>query len=176
MEPVEINAGAYYLRQFRADDRIDDRPALVAAFADDDIRRWVTRWRIDDLAEAGRYVEHRAGEWATGERCSWAVAEPTTGELVGEVDLIRLADDWSAAEAGLWVAPGWRGRGVAVVALGAALRFGAGALGVARVDYVHGVGNTSSARVAAKCGFERVAEHDGLVVWRLTARGAAVPA
>jgi len=29
MEPVEINAGAWYLRALRADDRVDDRPALA---------------------------------------------------------------------------------------------------------------------------------------------------
>ena len=29
MEPVEINAGTWYLRALRADDRVDDRPALA---------------------------------------------------------------------------------------------------------------------------------------------------
>ena len=29
MEPVEINAGTWYLRALRADDRIDDRPGLA---------------------------------------------------------------------------------------------------------------------------------------------------
>ena len=76
MEPVEINAGAYYLRQLRADDLIDDRPALVDAFADADLRRWVTRWRIDDLAMAGEYVARRADEWASGERCSFGHQAP----------------------------------------------------------------------------------------------------
>jgi RimJ/RimL family protein N-acetyltransferase len=166
LEPVEINAGAFYLRQLRADDHIDDRPALVAAFADDAIRRWVTRWRINDLADADRYVTQRAGEWADGQRCSWAVAEPTTGDLIGEIDLIRLTDDWSTAEAGCWVAPDWRGHGIAVDALGAVLRFGSGALGVRTVDYLHAMDNDASARVAAKSGFVRLGRRDGLVVWR----------
>jgi hypothetical protein len=29
MEPVEINAGQWYLRALRADSRINDRPALA---------------------------------------------------------------------------------------------------------------------------------------------------
>lgn len=29
MEPIEINAGAWYLRALRADDRMDDRPSLA---------------------------------------------------------------------------------------------------------------------------------------------------
>ncbi len=164
MEPVEINAGAYYLRQLRADDRLDDRPALVAAFADPDLRRWVTRWRIDDLDMAAEYVARRSDEWAAGERCSWGVAEPASGALLGEVDLIRLDPDWSTAEAGCWIAPDWRGKGVAATALGAALRFGAATLPLRQVDYLHAPDNTASERVAGKCGFVRVGVRDGLVL------------
>lgn len=167
MEPVEINAGAYYLRQLRADDRVDDRPALVAAFADPELRRWVTRWRIDDLAEATDYVARRAHEWDRDERCSWAVSEPTTGALLGEIDLIRLADDWRLAEAGCWVTPSWRGRGVAAVALRAALRFGTAELELREVEYVHATGNLSSRRVAEKCGFTPKESRDGLLVHTL---------
>jgi RimJ/RimL family protein N-acetyltransferase len=162
VEPVEINAGSYYLRQLRADDRIDDRPALLDAFADSELRRWVTRWQIDNLDEAGGYVHRRGEEWLEGERCSWAVAEPQTGDLVGEIDLIRLDTRWRLAEAGCWVAPQWRGRGVAVVALGAALRFGASALGLRQVDYLHDPDNAASRRVAEKCGFTAKGIREGL--------------
>jgi RimJ/RimL family protein N-acetyltransferase len=164
VEPVEINAGSYYLRQLRADDRIDDRPALVAAFADPELRRWVTRWQIEDLAEAGSYVSRRAEEWLEGERCSWAVAEPQTGDLVGEIDLIRLDSRWRLAEAGCWVGPRWRGRGVAGIALGAALRFGASALGLRQVDYLHDPDNAASRRVAEKSGFTAKGLREGLQV------------
>ena len=167
MEPVEINAGAYYLRQLRADDRVDDRLALMDAFADVGLRRWVTRWRISSFDEATEYVAARAEEWASGERCSWAVAEPVSGALLGEVDLIRLSRDWRVAEAGCWVAPEWRGRGVAVAALGAALRFVGGALGVRQVDYLHAPDNQASYRVAQKCGFTHKGTRDGLILHTL---------
>ncbi|ADU00755.1 hypothetical protein [Mycolicibacterium gilvum] len=70
MEPVEINAGAWYLRALRADDRVDDRPGLA------------------DLGEhdAG-YVNRRAAHWDSGTLYSWAICEPTTGELLAEVTL-----------------------------------------------------------------------------------------
>jgi RimJ/RimL family protein N-acetyltransferase len=171
MEPVEINAGPYYLRQLRADDRIDDRPALVAAFADDEIRRWVTRWRIEDIADAGRYVAQRTDEWAADQRYSWAVAEPTTGDLVGEVDLVPLDADWHTAETGCWIAPAWRGRGVATQAIGTVLRFGAGALGVQSVEYRHTPGNTASAKVATKAGFTRFGDTESLTIWRQSTCG-----
>ena len=70
MEPVEINAGAWYLRALRADDRVDDRPALA------------------ELGERrSDYVALRAAQWDSGTVCSWAVCDPTTGELVAEVTL-----------------------------------------------------------------------------------------
>ncbi|KWX57717.1 hypothetical protein [Mycobacterium sp. NAZ190054] len=70
MEPVEINAGTWYLRALRADDRVDDRPALA------------------DLGEHRTdYVESLAAQWSSETLYSWAVCEPTTGELLAEVTL-----------------------------------------------------------------------------------------
>jgi hypothetical protein len=70
VEPVEINAGAWYLRALRADDRVDDRPALA------------------DLGEhRADYVETLATQWDSESLYSWAVSEPTTGELLAEVTL-----------------------------------------------------------------------------------------
>ena len=70
MEPVEINVGAWYLRPLRADDRIDDRPALA------------------ELGEtAADHVQERAAQWESDTTYSWAVCEPTTGELLAEVTL-----------------------------------------------------------------------------------------
>ena len=70
MEPVEINAGAWYLRALRADDRIDDRPALA------------------ELGETdAEYVAASAAQWRSDALYSWAVCEPTTGEMLAEVTL-----------------------------------------------------------------------------------------
>jgi hypothetical protein len=68
VEPIEINAGAWYLRALRADALMDDRPGL------------------GDLGETDRdYVSRAAGEWADDVRYTWAVCEPTTGEILAEV-------------------------------------------------------------------------------------------
>jgi hypothetical protein len=70
MDPVEINAGQWYLRALRADGRIDDRPALA------------------DLGELNPdYVAHSAAQWSADTSYSWAVCEVTTGELLAEVTL-----------------------------------------------------------------------------------------
>ncbi|MUM16422.1 hypothetical protein FZI91_02795 [Mycobacterium sp. CBMA271] len=68
MEPIEINAGAWYLRAIRADERMDDRPALAALGIDDP-----------------EYVTARTEDWDSDRGYSWAVCEPTTAEMVAEV-------------------------------------------------------------------------------------------
>jgi hypothetical protein len=70
VDAVEINAGLWYLRGLRADDRIDDRPALAELGATDP-----------------GHVSRSAAAWSADSRYSWAVCEPSTGELLAEVTL-----------------------------------------------------------------------------------------
>ena len=70
MDPLEINAGQWYLRALRADGRIDDRPALADLGVTDP----------DHIARC-------AAQWSADTGYSWAVCEPTTGELLAEVTL-----------------------------------------------------------------------------------------
>ncbi|MGW5052834.1 GNAT family N-acetyltransferase [Actinokineospora sp. NPDC004072] len=161
MEPVEINAGKYYLRALRADDRIDDRPAVLAGFSDPVSRRWLSHVAVHDLASAGAYIEQRARDWAAGTRFSWAVADQLTGALLGEVLLKEVDLAAGVAEAGCWTHPAARGQGLATEALGAVIRFGFGALGLTKILYRHETANAASARVAAKLGFTEVDAVDG---------------
>jgi hypothetical protein len=70
MDPVEINAGQWYLRGLRADSRIDDRPALAdLGLADPD------------------HVARAAAQWSADTGYAWAVCDVTTGELLAEVTL-----------------------------------------------------------------------------------------
>ncbi|CAJ1584897.1 hypothetical protein [[Mycobacterium] wendilense] len=70
MEPVEINAGNWYLRAVRADERMDDRPSLA------------------QLGETDPdYAARVQRQWASDTRYAWAVCEPTTGEMLAEVTL-----------------------------------------------------------------------------------------
>ncbi|MGN2641420.1 hypothetical protein ACWEKT_24080 [Nocardia takedensis] len=88
MEPIEINAGSWYLRALRADDRIDDRPALAAGGITD-----------------ADYVARRAGQWTDETHYSWAVCEPTTAEMVAEIGVVPGAD--GTAEVDGWARPGY---------------------------------------------------------------------
>ena len=75
MEPVEVNAGAWYLRALRNDERVNDEPALAAGGIDDP-----------------EYVATRTRQWADESHFSWAVCQPNTGELLAEVGLTPDGD------------------------------------------------------------------------------------
>lgn len=173
MEPVEINAGQYYLRQLRADDLLDDRPALIEAFGDPEHARYIVNYNVRTMTEARRYVTQRAAEWFSDDRCSWAIAEPTTGVLLGEVGLKDLDLEDGIADVALWIHPTARGREIGVIAVDAAVRFGFGALDLREVAYRHHPDNSASAAVAKRCGFTRIGLGDDpnqpgqqLVSWR----------
>lgn len=70
MDPIEINAGAWYLRALRADERMDDRPMLAEMGIDDP-----------------DYVARCDADWSRDVRYTWAACEPTTGEMLAEVSL-----------------------------------------------------------------------------------------
>lgn len=109
MQPVEINAGAWYLRALRADELMDDRPALA------------------DLGEHDPgHVARRGEQWLTDTCYSWAVCEPTTGELLAEVTV-----DPAAATLRTRARRGHDD--AAAVAADAVRRFATGALGLTLV-------------------------------------------
>jgi len=153
VEPVEINAGTCYLRQLRADAVFDDRPVVLAAFNDPELRRWVPDYRVPDLEAAARYIARRTQEWAQDLRCSWAVADPVSGLMLAEVGLKDLDLAAGTAEVACWAHPAHRGRGLVSTAVRAMVRFGFQGLGLRRIDYRHADGNTASQRVAERCGF-----------------------
>lgn len=153
VEPVEINAGRYYLRTLRADDRIDDRPAVLAAFGDPDTARWIPDYHVRTLDDATAYIARRHREWLADQRCSWAVADPTTGDMLAEVGLKNLDLSRGEAAVACWTHPSHRGLGIAAHAVDTALRFGFEALGLRHIEYSYAEANAASARVADKCGF-----------------------
>lgn len=157
MEPVEINAGSWYLRALRADDRIDDRPAVLAAFRDPQIRRRHPQPPATE-SDADAYVRLCAQKWRHDAGCTWAVCEPTTGEMLGEIELADLDLAAATADARCWALPAARGRGMTTTALSAVLRFASAGLGLQRVTCAVAENDAASAQVASKCGFRPAAD------------------
>lgn len=109
MEPVEINAGAWYLRGLRADDRISDAAAL----------------RELGITDPEAYVRQSDSSWVDESAFTWAICEPTTGELVA---LIGVTPDGESAR--LWERARIGFDDAAITARGPLCRFAVGALGL----------------------------------------------
>jgi RimJ/RimL family protein N-acetyltransferase len=158
MNQPEIAAGSLLLRPWRR----SDADAVVAAWADPDIRRWGRYGAVvperDNVEE---WVEWNHEQWRFGLRAGFAVCAADGGELVGSIMLRDFGDGACGlqhGEAGYWTVPRRRGRGAAPAALTAltAWAFGPaeqGGLGLRRVQLRHSVLNPASCRVAGKAGF-----------------------
>lgn len=109
MDAVEINAGTWYLRALRCDDRISDVPAL-------------SDLGIDSPEE---YVREADSGWSGETLFTWAVCVPTTGELVA---LVGVTPDGTTGRLRGRARPGFDD--ALAAAIDPVTRFAEGALGL----------------------------------------------
>jgi len=127
-----------------------DAPFLVEAYADPEIQRWHVRTM--DTDEAHEWITARTDRWEGELGADWVVTRG--GTPVGRVGLRAVDLDEGHAEVAYWVVPAARGQGLAVIALGALSAWAFDSVGFHRLDLHHSVENTSSCRLAAKCGYD----------------------
>jgi RimJ/RimL family protein N-acetyltransferase len=141
-----------------------DEHVSLRPFRDDDVRAIADACRDPDMARfiphlPSPYAERDAAEYVrltrswerAGDRIALAVADPTSDDLLGSID-VRLAPTGSI---GYWIAPWARGRGVATRALILLSRWSIRVGGVERLELYTDVKNAASQRVAEKAGFRR---------------------
>lgn len=172
MNQPEIAAEALLLRPWR---RTDAEP-MVAAWTDPEIRRWAGYGAaLPSVATMEHWVGWNRDEWRAGRRAAFAIEAPDgalagtllAGSLAGSITLRHFdrganGEYGDTAEAGYWIVPQARGRGIAPAALAAVSNWAfappeRGGLGVRRVELRHAVANAASCRVAHKAGFR----HEG---------------
>ncbi|MFF8555794.1 GNAT family N-acetyltransferase [Streptomyces sp. NPDC015501] len=155
-----LDAGGLLLRRWRP----EDLPALLRAYDDPAMRRWLAV-QVSGPDGAAAWLEAQRTGWATGVRYGFAVTEARRvdgrgggpgGELLGNVALKRPDPLDGTAQVGYWTTAPARGRGVASRALAALTdwaftRFAAS--GLTRLELLHQVDNGASCRVAEKGGY-----------------------
>src|SRR5688572_17099299 len=141
----------------------DDIPEIVAACNDPEIVRWTTVPTPYTEEDARAWLARCETAWSEGaaplavvDRASGAVAAAITLWLHGKV-----------GELGYWAAPAFRGRGYVPRAVHLLCRWAFDELELPRMQLGTFPGNTSSERVAEKCGFTR----EGLLRSWLEQRG-----
>ena len=135
-----------------------DAERVVEACSDERTAYWLPNmpspYTLDD---AFGFMEMRREQRATGTALSWAVADATTDELLGNVAVFDL-DPHGDGEIGYWAHPSARGRGVMTEAVGLVVRHAFiptedGGMGLRRLHVIAAVGNTASRRVIEANGF-----------------------
>ena len=115
--------------------------------------------------DALAYLEDSLEVAARGEALRWAVADPATDRLLGNIALFDIKPGHEA-EVGYWTHPAARGRGVMTSACRLAVRHAFvpaedGGLGLRRVQVLAAEPNTGSRAVIERNGFRQVG-HDRL--------------
>jgi RimJ/RimL family protein N-acetyltransferase len=144
-----IDAGTCVLRQWR----LDDEDALIGQAND---RRVSINLR-DRFPYP--YTQTHAATWladtvATQPPRSFAITDPSSGELAGGVTLMPQTDiERINAEIGYWLGVAWWGRGMSAAAVTAATTYAFDALEFERIFGIVFARNAASARVLEKAGF-----------------------
>jgi RimJ/RimL family protein N-acetyltransferase len=99
---------------------VDDVEDLVAAWADEEIRRWTRVPQQRGSADAMRWITSEQLRRDRGLALDLVIspADPSDGTVLGEVGMVPLAGGPSRAELGWWVGEPHRRRGVATRAVG----------------------------------------------------------
>ncbi|MFH9133287.1 GNAT family N-acetyltransferase [Streptomyces sp. NPDC017524] len=144
--------GGLRLRRWRE----EDLPALLEAYEDPAMRRWLAT-QVSGADGAADWLAAQRRGWATGTRFAFAVTEGgRDGEPLGNIVLKRPDPGDDRAEVGYWTTAAARGRGVASRALTALTDWAFTEFaeqGLARLELIHQVDNEASCRVAEKCGY-----------------------
>lgn len=130
---------------------MEDVPALVGAYSDQEIQRW--NLFSCNSGEAVEVIMRWKDRWNTETGADWAISQGVDNLAIGRVWLrfVDLVD--GEAEVAYWVAPQARGRGAASKATTSLSYWLLNDLGLHRLQLGHSVQNIASCRVAANAGF-----------------------
>jgi RimJ/RimL family protein N-acetyltransferase len=141
--------------------RSTDAKRIVEACNDARTQHWLAGMPSPyQLEDAEGFIDGRLENLASGEGVSWAIADPVTDDLLGNVSVFDLKNriDASCGEVGYWLHPEARGRGVMSAAVALAVEHAfkpidQGGLGRRRLMLFAAEGNSASAHVAVANGF-----------------------
>jgi aminoglycoside 6'-N-acetyltransferase len=137
----ELPTDRLVIRRFRSEDAL----AFAAYRSDPDVARYQS-WDSYTQQQADDMVREMAGlhPGVPGEWFQFAVADPTSNELLGDVGLRVDADDTSRAELGFTLAPAHHGKGYATEAVKGVTAYAFEQLGVETVFAVADARNDAS--------------------------------
>jgi ribosomal-protein-alanine N-acetyltransferase len=146
----DLVAGRYLLREIIAADAND----WQAYLADPRVYEH-TSTQIMSVEEVEGLIAWFADGFRRKERVRWAVVDPQTGTMIGDVGYNSFAVRDGRAEVGYNLSPGYWRRGLMTKALEAVVEYGFAGLNLNKIEATTNVSNVRSAGLLRKLGFQQ---------------------
>lgn len=140
------------LRQFKIEDAEDMYNNWTT---DAEVTRFLTWSPHPDIDFTRGLLENWIGKYSEPTWYNWAIELKETGEVVGNISVVKLNERIEAADIGYCMGKAWWGRGIMPEALRAVIAYLFEEVGLNRVAACHDVNNPKSGRVMQKAGMTR---------------------
>lgn len=147
-DPPEIITERLILRRMKKTDYKD----MYEYACSPDVTRFLTWDPHPNPTYTMRYLAYVATRYRTGEFYDWAVTWKESGKMIGTCGFTSFSYAHNVGEIGYVLNPDYWGRGIAVEAVRAVMRFGFFTLNLHRIEAKYIVGNARSRRVMEKAG------------------------
>ena len=140
------------LRQFK----IEDAEDMYNNWATDaEVTKFLTWLPHPDINFTKGLLENWIGKYSELTWYNWAIELKETGEVVGNISVVKLNERIEAADIGYCMGKAWWGNGIMPEALRAVIAYLFEEVGLNRVAAYHDVNNPKSGRVMQKAGMTR---------------------
>jgi ribosomal-protein-alanine N-acetyltransferase len=133
---------------------LDDEAAVFALVSDPEIARFVRFEAHRTPAETRAFLELVLECYGRGDPFAWAIALCEGRRLIGSCGFVSQAPERKSGEIGYWLGKPYWGKGYAVEAARALVRFGFEQMGLERVEAKCFLENRAGQRVIEKLGMK----------------------
>lgn len=146
---VPLETDRLILRRFAP----EDAAAMYANWASsEEVTRFLT-WPAHPNAETTRaLLDEWTAQYGRDDYYNWVIELKETGEIVGNISVVRVTENTASAELGYCMGPDWWGQGIMPEAGKAVIAHLFCKAGFNRVAAVHAAGNPKSGRAMQKMG------------------------
>lgn len=147
-----IETDRLILRQFRIEDARD----MYNNWATDaEVTKFLTWSPHPEINFTKGLLEDWIGKYSEPTWYNWAIELKETGEVVGNISVVKLNERIEAADIGYCMGKAWWGREIMPEALRAVIEYLFEEVGLNRVAACHDVNNPKSGRVMQKAGMTK---------------------
>ena len=140
------------LRRFRPEDA---EPMFRNWASDPEVTRFLTWPPHASAGVTAQLLENWIGRYGDGGFFNWAIEWKETGEVIGNISVVKLDAEKESADMGYCMGKAWWGRGIMPEALRAVEDYLFDTVGLKRIAACHDVNNPKSSRVMAKAGMKK---------------------